>query len=555
MIGLQRVFSLKNLRFLFIGLTLYFLGGCSQKEQPINHRLIFNCDGTDLLGNFMFGQRPLSLADVNAYVDAYANTQVTTFMMCSGSDYTYYRSKFGRVLGDDRNGTLDCGCDTANYKYYKSYFQNHLVLEKEGTDVIETSLRRAKADKMETFISYRMNDLHFADTTLNCPIVFTDFWRAHPEYWINENYEWHSAGALNFSHKEVRLQKLNMITEQLEKYGDILDGYDLDFMRFIVYFKSYEGVKNAPLMTDLVKAIKIKVDELSAKRGKKILLSARVPTDVDFCLKKGLDVKEWIRLGLLDFITIGVHYIGNPAMPVAKFKQSLGRLSIPVYASMEDGGYGYSPREAYSHGKYRGMASHILAQGGDGIYLFNYFLMDYTFKYKSQLHLEEGGQLCCVKMPDLLFEIGSLETLRKRNKIYSLDNGSSAAYGYKPETPLPLDVSPGNNAVANIYIGDDTKKDVPEEVILFLRIKNSLQFDLSVNGMKIETQKPEYSRLFKMEIDLKDDEQVFVYLLPVSSLKQGDNEICLHSSGIETFKVKRIELALKYGDVKTHGYF
>lgn len=58
--------------------------------------------------------RPLSVEDAKAYIEVVTNTQVTTYMICSGSDYPYYRSKYGREFGDDRNGTLDCGLDTAN---------------------------------------------------------------------------------------------------------------------------------------------------------------------------------------------------------------------------------------------------------------------------------------------------------------------------------------------------------------------------------------------------------------------------------------------------------
>ena len=519
------------------------------KEQTLRQRLIYNNDGTDALGNFMFHQRPLSVDDAKAYVDVVANTQVTTYMICSGSDYPYYRSKYGRVFGDDRNGTLDCGLDTANHKYMVSYYRNHLNLEKEGTDIIDVCLRQAKEKKMEAFISYRMNDVHFNDTTTHCPVEYTDFWLAHPQYWMNEDIGWKSRGALDFTFQEVREQKLNMITEQLDKYGELLDGYDLDFMRFFVYFKSEEGEKNAPLMTELVKAVRAKVDELSAKRGKKILLSARVAPDLDFCLKKGLDIKEWVRQGLLDFVTIGVHYTGNPALPVDRFKTGLGDSPIPVYATIESGGY--NSRVPYSHGMYRGMASHIFAQGGEGIYLFNYFFDEDHAKLKP----EPGGYACRMIMPELLHELGSLETLRNRNKIYCLDDGGSAGYGYIPDTPLRLLVSPENFAPATIFIGDNTEKDIPKEAVLFLRTDKPAQFELSVNGVKIELQKPEYVSLFDRARNLSPKDRVYAYILPASCLKQGDNIVRLRSATSEKFMTTRLEIALKYGDVKTHGYF
>ena len=506
--------------FFTVFLSVFFTEGCKndKEQQPFRHRLIFNCDGNGPLGC-------PSVEAINKYVDGYAHSQVTTFMICSGSDFFHYRSKYGKVFGSEKN---------------------YLSLEKECTDMISATLRRAKEDGMEAFITYRVNDLHFADTTEtgNTANLVSGFWRDHPEYWINENIGWHSAGAFDFAHEEVREYKLDVITEQLEKYGALIDGYDLDFMRFIVYFKSNEGEKNAPLMTEFVKAVKAEVDKQSEKYGKKILLSARVPTSIDDCLKKGLDVKEWVTQGLIDFVSIGIHWIGNPSMPVAEFKEELGDTNIPVYASIDDGGY--NPREFYSHGMFRGMASHILSQGGDGIYLFNYF-------FGGPMRLEEGGQVCRVIVPDLLHEIGSQETLRQRNKIFCLDDGNDQ-YGLRPDTPLPLTVSAENKASAKIYIGDDLQKDKPEECILFFRTDKAARCSVWVNGTEIKTQKPEYVSLYDRGNNLQKDETVYAYILPASCLRQGNNEVRFQSSA-DVFTVKRLEVALKYGDVKEHGFF
>ena len=306
-----------------------------------------------------------------------------------------------------------------------------------------------------------------------------------------------------------------------------------------------KGKKNAPLITELVKAVKAEVDKQSVKYGKKILLSARVPTSIADCTAKGLDVKEWIRLGLIDFVSIGVHFIGDPAMPVAKFKAELGNTNIPVYASIENGGY--MPREQYSHGMFRGMASHILAQGGDGIYLFNYFLGDPAL-------MNECGQVCKIFIPELLNEIGSLETLKRRNKIYCMDDGV-VQYGLRSDTPLPMPVAKGEKASANIYIGDDPRNDKPEECILFFRTDKAPVCNVSVNGTEIKAQKPEYVDLYERGNNLQEGETVCAYILPASCLKQGYNEVVFESAQEGIFNVKRLEIALKYGDAKTHGYF
>ena len=163
-------------------------------------------------------------------------------------------------MGDDLDGTLDCGCDTAQYNSFRKYYRNHLNLEKEGTDLVAYTLKRAKEKGMETFITYRMNDLHFNDTTTHCPIWYTDFWIQHPEYWLNDTTQgYNSGGAFELCIRKCATANWRLFPSNW-KLRDIIDGYDLDFMRFIVYFKSGTGPQNAPLMTQLVKDIRQKVE-------------------------------------------------------------------------------------------------------------------------------------------------------------------------------------------------------------------------------------------------------------------------------------------------------
>lgn len=544
---------------IFLILTFFLLPGmvvssCAPHRQAGNkYRIIHNNDGSDALGNFWFYKRPLSVADLNAYVDMVAHSQVTTFMMCSGSDFPYYRSKYGRLFCDDQNGKFDCGNDTANFRYFRKFYLNFLNLEKEGTDLIAASLKRAKEDGMEAFITYRMNDLHFNDTATHCPLLYSTFWYSHPEYWINDSTTgWNASRALDFAHKEVRDQKLAMISEQLDKY-DMIDGFDLDFMRFIVYFKMGEGRKNAPLMTQLVKDIRAKTDEVSARRGKKILLSVRVPPSVETCLDKGLDIKEWIRLGLIDFVSIGVHWRGNTSLPVAQFIEDIDNEAIPVYASIDDGGY--RPREFYSHGMLRGMASHILAQGADGLYLFNQYYGEYNSKYNGQLHPEDGGLVCRVSAPQLLQELGLPETLKNRNKIFCLCDDSSDAYGMVVDSPLPLQVDGDKASEAKIYIGDDLKVTTPEESILFFRLNHESDCEVKVNGQTLTEEESSCPYLYDREKGLAPGEKEYAFRIPVNRLKQGYNSVSFRLVNGGKGIVTRLDVALKYGDVQTHGYF
>ena len=203
---------------------------------------------------------------------------------------------------------------------------------------------------------------------------------------------------------------------------------------------------------------------------------------------------------------------------------------------------------------HRGMCSHILSQGADGIYLFNYYFGALNSEHDGKLYLEDGGQVCRIMMPELLQELGSLETLKGRNKIYALSDGV-IQYNIKPDSPLPLKIGKDEQKEVDLYIGDSVEEGYPKEAILFIRTNHPIICRLTVNGEAVEKEMPAYTYLYDRERGLEKGEKEYAFILPDKILKQGYNRICFQSEEEKTFTVKRVEIALKYGDVETHGYF
>ncbi|MBB2147430.1 glycoside hydrolase family 10 protein [Pedobacter gandavensis] len=553
--------KLSRLGFFLISISLIaVLSSAEQadyKPRTPKFRIIHNNDGTDALANMWFNRKPdLTRADINNYVDLVAESKVvTTFMMCTGSDFVFYRSKYERPFGDDLNDSLDCKGSESERKAFKQYFKNFKSLEAEGTDIIDASLTRAKQRGMEAFITFRVNDLHFADTATHCRVSYPDFWFNNPQYWIGEdNQGMNSSRALDFTHQAVRDHKLALIREQLEKY-EMIDGFDLDFMRFIVLFKAGEGSSKAHLMTSFVKSVKLMVDSVSKVRGKKILLSVRVPITVEGALWKGLDVKEWVKQDLIDFISIGAHWRGETATPIAKFKQDLFGKSnkrIPVYGSIDDGGY--LPRELYSDGMFKGMASHILGQGGDGLYLFNFYFANYG-KVDYQKALNPSGLVCRTRSTRLLNELGSIDKLNTANKIFCASDGVTNSYGVLQVSDLPMACGVGKKSTAFIFIGDPIDKTYPKESILFLRTDRSARMEIEVNGLKITAVQAKYPEDYDRNRGLQEGEKMIAYVLPKNCLIKGENKVSIVARTPNVFVVKRLEVALNYGEVAVNGYF
>jgi hypothetical protein len=228
---LLKLNDMNKLNYLIVIIGLSTVGGCcgktshdSNADQSMKRRLIYVSDMDHPTANLKFGERLLTLSDAYASVDDYADTQVTTFMVHAGEDIPVYRSKYNRIVGDDDGGRLNCGTDTALCSFFKRYYRNILNLEKEGIDIVEAQLKRAKEKGMETFLTFRVNDMHFTNIEYGYTLLYSDFWLQHPEYWLNENVGWNSAGTYDFAHTEVREYRLNLMFEQLEMYGALITG-------------------------------------------------------------------------------------------------------------------------------------------------------------------------------------------------------------------------------------------------------------------------------------------------------------------------------------------
>jgi len=79
--------------------------------------------------------------------------------------------------------------------------------------------------------------------------------------------------------------------------------------------------------------------------------------------------------------------------------------------------------------------------------------------------------------------------------------------------------------------------------------------NVTVNGKAVEKEMPAYTHLYDRERGLEKEEKEYAFILPDEVLKQGYNRIGFQSEDDGAFTVKRVEIALKYGDVETHGYF
>ena len=259
-----------------------------------------------------------------------------------------------------------------------------------------------------------------------------------------------------------------------------------------------------------------------------------------------------MKLNLIDFITVAPHWICDPNLPVNKFKEELGNSKIPVYSTI-DGGQ-FQPYENRSQGIMRGVAANHYFQGTDGLYMFNFFFNNKDLKQQEEFFKNNSADIVTFRNPALLKELSSPLNLVKRNKIYSLSDGSQET-SYHHETPFPIFMSAWEEYKVKMNIPEDFKNNKPEFIYLFLRGTKNSKFQVKVNGIFVDSTNSDLAVKYKRDANLLPEDGIYVFKIGSDLIKNGENDFNLRSIQQKPFFMKRIEVIVSYGDVKQFGYF
>lgn len=371
-----------NSRMKLVALIGLAMTAAACAESSKRHRFIYNTDGGNM---FIDKEPPMKPADVYSYVDEVAGTGITTFFVCPNFGMPMsYPSKVTPMIGDGL--TREQMAETRKIALEKPGSLERGIVNlrgfvEQGHDPLGVVIDRAREKGLEVFITFRLNEIHNVhepDST-----ILTPFWHSHPEWRVGKLGDkvtdvfmdiiggskerpvhpvvasWFP-GALNFAVPEVRALRLAELRECCERYP--IDGLDLDFQRFPIYFPQDEGREHTGTMTAFVREVRKMTNEVGRERGRPLLLSARVLAKPEQGLAIGLDPATWVREGLLDLITVS-HYLRNDfRLPISQYRKLMP--DIPLYGSIE---VDRDPEV------FRRIARELWQDGVDGVLLFNFF--------------------------------------------------------------------------------------------------------------------------------------------------------------------------------------
>lgn len=373
---------------------------------PIQRRLLVNNDGTNLLW-----RDDLTPELIQRHVEECPNA-VTTYMLCpNGIQKMLYPSECEEL---STRGAL-------------------ARLVGEGRDPFGEFLEGLKRRGFETFISWRMNEVHNVNQP-NEPDL-SRFWREHPEYRVERGANPNNwmAQCLDYGLEPVREYNLRLIFEAMERYEP--DGIELDWMRFPRHLSgSPDAVWNQRHhLTEVVARVKAKADELARQRGRPMLVAVRVPSSPTGCRALGVDIGEWNRRGLIDFLTASPFLASDFSMPLAQLRRELGDRQVALYAAIE---FGYAGK-SHCEESIRAAALGLWDSGADGIYIFNF-----------PCWREQQPHPFWSWVPAL----GDPARLRGCDLKFALINQQHRVGGIDLPVQLPLTIPPGETRVLTISL-------------------------------------------------------------------------------------------------------
>lgn len=455
-------------------MTLCSMGQAFARDVP-DFGLILN---DDAYSAFAKPTPAESVAHLQGVVDSFAagNIKTLTYSLGEGSDIMMYPTKVASTWGWRPTPKYD------DQPAYKDRIARNRDAIAQGGDAIRVAGERAKAHKMYFIPSLRMNDSHFTSDPLDNPFTGR-FWIEHQDLTIGRTpiaAQKRYNQLLDFSHEAVREYRLAQVFEAIDRYADLIDGFELDFNRVQIFFPMGEATKKHSLITDMVVKVRARLDALEKKNGRPYYLIARVAPSLESCDWAGLDVRTWMKRGLVDVVSPSQLMTLGYDMPMEPFVKAALGTDCKIYPSMlprtvwrwpvkfDESELG-KPARAASQEQIRAAAANLWHQGSDGLYLYNFRV----------------GML-----DDAVQDIVSREALAGTDKCFTITKGyyidSTGEFEHRKQ--LPAEFKDGRVTGLELLVGDNFSKTRPKRAMLRLGLrgvpsKGSLQ--VTVNGKPV----------------------------------------------------------------------
>ena len=376
---------------------------------------------------------PMRPDDLEIAVDELAGTPVDALMFCLGDGRT--------VLHDTEVGELwGHNVESWPHAIFHRAHRNAQGLIDAGHDPLRVVCDRAHAKGMRFYPTLLVqNGRGGGDDDVRCSEF--RFASAHLELGADGALPPEHPGArcLDFARAEVRDERFALIEETLDRYP--VDGFELQLAYRHWYFRPDAVDAGRGLMTGWIERVHAAVKAGGAGRE----LVVRVPASIDGCRDSGLDVAEWLRLGLVDVVVaeaFGAPELLDSTMDlrplVAAARGTRGRVHATLLRLVDSDRVAAAPIEMV-----RAAAANYWDQGVDGLYLAYWHA---AWPYGADFY-------------EMLRELPHPDVMAAKDKIYFVPTATGRFPDPQTEPgvarQLPAPLTTGQPARVTFAVSDD----------------------------------------------------------------------------------------------------
>ena len=370
--------------------------------------------------------------DIDDHADHFKGTAITDFFINVNGQRTNYDSDvwesewdgYDPNLGDDQPFFSDID---PNRGFERDTIRELYAFAQMGVDYPARLIQRLRKNGIRPWISIRMNDSHYAPQEHHEHPYHSTVWKNHKQWWVAPyRFNHWSDRGLDYAQPEVRSHYMALIKEVLDRYD--MDGLELDFLRFLTYFRPGHEEEGRQIMNQFITQIAKEVQSAERRRGHDIEMAVRVAARPNVARGRGHDAIVWARTGLIDMVIAGSDWQSSDNdIPIEHWKELLAGTGVLVAAGFEDGirpdGY---QRVGTTMEQARCLVLGAIHRGADAVYLFNHvgynLLNDWTLG----------------KCERFLADVGSHEALAASSRDHVLTMQCPSAEGEARPKSLPF---------------------------------------------------------------------------------------------------------------------
>ncbi len=441
-------------------------------------RILFYHDGRHPL-IYMY-EPPMRKEQFESAVDELLGTPVEALMFTMGDGRT--------VLHDTRVGEL-WGDHLRNSQWphliFRRAYQNAKGLIRAGQDPLRVVCDRARSRGMLIYpvllvqqgTGKRGEDTRASEFRLN---------HRHLEIGAGGGVDSAFPGfhGLDFKHEAVRRERFALIEETLQRYP--VDGFELQLNYMPYYFRPDEVEPGRRIMTEWIGRVYRAVKR--SGEGRELVL--RVPASLEQCESVGMDIREWLRQGIVDVLIPQGPGRFDPMLDLGPMVSAARGTDCRIH--------GYLPSTVDSDRLMestlpvtRAAACNLWDQGVDGLYVAQWFS---TWPYRSSFY-------------ERLRELPHPDVMAPRDKHYFLQT-TTGRYPNRRGRHLPAELEVGRPVSLEFRISDElprwARTGRVHQVLLRIRMSNTTELDRLVfrlNGKPLpDSRLRKINEMFKLKI-------------------------------------------------------